>query len=372
LPGNQVDLIKAVAAANPYTIVVMQTLGCVEVEEFKNLQNLPGIIWVGYNGQAQGEGVASILFGDANPGGKLNGTWYKSVKDLPDITDYTLRGGNGKNGRTFWYFDKDVSYEFGYGLSYTTFEYSNFRINRNNITPHDKITISVDVKNTGKVDGDEVVQVYMKTPESPASLQRPIKRLKGFKRVTIPVGQTKNVELNIDCTDLWFWDMASNKLTFDQGKYVFEIGASSKDIKGSVSAVMNGKFIPVLKTVVADCGTMVMRNSSTAQTSVTAAMTDDSFYDIAKAQVVYSSNNHTVAVVDSKGLITAKGVGVATITAQVTIDGKAESGSFPIKIMPNLNPASIKVDNKTVPGFSPTIAQYSYLMKTSSPKAPKV
>jgi len=142
----------------------------------------------------------------------LNGTWYKSVKDLPDINDYTLRGGNGKNGRTFWYFDKEVSYEFGYGLSYTTFEYSNFKISKNTITPLDKITISVDVKNTGKCEGDEVVQIYMKTPESPALLQRPIHRLKGFKRVTIPAGQTKNVKIDIDCTDLWFWVWIKIKL----------------------------------------------------------------------------------------------------------------------------------------------------------------
>jgi hypothetical protein len=108
LPGNPVDLIKAVAAVNPNTIVVMQTLGCVEVEEFKNLQNVPGIIWTGYNGQAQGDAIASILFGDANPGGKRM-PQYKTVKALPDITDYTLRGGYGKNGRTYWYFDKEVS-----------------------------------------------------------------------------------------------------------------------------------------------------------------------------------------------------------------------------------------------------------------------
>ena len=97
---------------------------------------------------------------------------------------------------------KDVSYEFGYGLSYTTFEYSNFKISKNTITPQDKITVSVDVKNTGNYDGDEVVQIYMRTPDSPASLQRPIKRLKGFKRVTIPVGQTKTVNIDIDCADL--------------------------------------------------------------------------------------------------------------------------------------------------------------------------
>ena len=372
LPGNQVDLIKAIAAVNPNTIVVMQTLGCVEVEEFKNLQNIPGIIWVGYNGQAQGDAIASILFGDTNPGGKLNATWYKSVKDLPEITDYTLRGGNGKNGRTFWYFNKKVSYEFGYGLSYTTFEYSNFKISRNTITPQDKITVSADVKNTGNYDGDEVVQIYVKTPESPALLQRPIKRLKGFRRVTIPAGQTKTVNIDINCADLWFWDLEKNRITYDQGKYVFEIGASSKDIRGSVTATMNGKFIPVLKTVVAGCGTVVLRNGSSAQTSITAAMTDDSFYDITKARIAYTSNNPAVAVVNEKGLVTAKGAGVATITANVTIDNHTESGSFPIKVMPDLNPASIVVGKKAISGFSPEVIQYSYLMKNSSSQAPIV
>jgi len=363
LPGNQVELIKAVAAVNPNTIVVMQTLGCVEVEEFKNLQNIPGIIWVGYNGQAQGDAIASILFGDVNPGGKLNATWYKSVKDLPPITDYTLRGGNGKNGRTYWYFTKDVSYEFGYGLSYTTFAYSNFKISKNNITPHDKITISVDVMNTGSYDGDEVVQVYMKTPDSPASLQRPIKRLKGFKRITLPAGQTKTVNIDIDCADLWFWDMSSNKITFDQGKYEFEIGASSKDIKGTVTATMNGKFIPVLKTVVVDCGSRVLENGFSTQTSVSAAMTDDSFYDISKAKIVYVSNNPNVAVVDQKGLVTAKSSGVVTITALVTIGDKTVSGSFPIKVMNNLQAASISVNRKKVSGFKPEVKDYSYLVR---------
>ena len=372
LPGNQVELIKAVAAVNSNTIVVMQTLGCVEVEEFKNLQNIPGIIWVGYNGQAQGDAIARILFGDVNPGGKLNGTWYKSLNDLPEITDYNLRGDNGKNGRTFWYFNKDVSYEFGYGLSYTTFEYSNFKIDKTDITPNDKITISVDVKNTGSREGDEVVQIYMKTPESPVSLQRPIKRLEGFQRVTIPAGQSKTVNIDINCADLWFWDMINNKTTYDQGKYLFEIGASSKDIKGSVTATMNGTFTPAIKTVVADCETVVLKNGSRVQTKVTVAMTDDSFYDLTKAKVIYTSNNSTVAVVDEKGIITAKGTGVATITAHVTIDAKSVSGSFPIKIMPNLNPSSIVVNKKVISGFNPNVAQYSYLMKNISSHAPVV
>lgn len=370
LPGNQNELIKSVAAVNPNTIVVMQTMGMVEVEQFRHSPNIPGIIWVGYNGQAQGTAMARVLFGDVNPGGKLNVTWHKSLNDLPDFNDYSLRGYDAE-GRTYWYFDKEVSYEFGFGLSYTTFEYSNFTISKNNITPNDKVTVSVDVMNTGDVDGDEVVQVYVRTPDSPSSLERPIKRLKGFKRVSIPVGQIKTVSIDIDCSDLWFWDAEKGKITFDQGKYIFEIGASSKDIKGTVEARMSGDYKPVLTTVVAESNKMILRPGDMVQTSVTASMTDDSFCDLTKAKVVYKCNNPKVASVDAAGKVTAKGVGVALIFAFVTVDGVTVSGSYPIKVMPDLTPRSITVDGKAIKGFNKEIKAYSYLLNSIS-KVPEV
>ena len=371
LPGNQYELIKSVAAVNPNTIVVMQGMGIVEVEQFKNNPNVGGIIWTGYNGQAQGTAMAKILFGDVNPGGKTSLTWYKSVNDLPEFSNYDLRGGKGKNGRTYWYFNKEVSYEFGYGLSYTTFGYSNFSISKSSITPNDKITVTADVKNTGAVNGDEIVQVYVRTPDSPASLERPIKRLKGFKRVTIPAGQTKTVSISIDCSDLWFWDSKNDRLMFDQGKYIFEIGASSKDIKGTVEANMSGSYNPVLKTVVAECGKVVLRPGNTVKTSVTASMSDDSFYDISKATVTYKSNNTDVASVDEKGLVTAKGIGTATIFAYVTINGNTVSNSYPLKVMPDLKPASITVNGKSVDGFNPETKSYSYILPAAA-TAPQV
>lgn len=367
LPGNQLDLIKSVAAVNSKTIVVMQTLGCVEVEEFKNLANIPGILWVGYNGQAQGDGIARVVFGDVNPGGKLNGTWYKSVKDLPAITDYTLRKSATTNGRTLWYFDKPVSYEFGYGLSYTTFQYSNFKISKTAITPNDRITVSVDVKNTGKRDGDEVVQVYVSTPDAPASLDRPIKRLKAFQRVTIPRGQTKTVSMDIDCDNLWFWDMEKDALVFDPGRYVFEIGSSSKDIRGTVTANMSGKFESVVKVVVADCGLSVFKIGQTAQAKATASMTDDTFYDLSKAQVKWTSNNSSVIAIDEKGVMTAKSMGVATITCEVTINGRTASDTFAVKVMPDLSLASLTIDGKPVKLTGAT--QYSFVRKAGNAPA---
>ena len=366
LPGNQNELINAVAAVNSNTIVVIQGMGMVEVEQFKNNPNIAGIIFTGYNGQAQGTAMAKILFGEVNPGGKSSLTWYKSLDDIPEFNDYTLRGENGKNGRTYMYFNKDVSYEFGYGLSYTTFGFSNFSINKNSLTPNDKVTLTTDVKNTGSVDGDEVVQIYVKTPESPASLERPIKRLKGFKRVTIPAGQTKTVSIDIDCADLWFWDTKNKRIMFDQGKYVFEIGASSKDIKGQVEATMSGAYTSVLETVVADCDKVVMRSGNTAQASVSASLSDDSFVNIKNAKVTYKSSNPLVASVDESGKVTATGVGIASIVACVTVNGKTVSNSFPVKVMPDLSPKSLTVDGKNIEGFNKDVKAYSYLLKNNS------
>jgi len=371
LPGNQMSLIKSIAAVNPNTIVVIQAMGMVEVEDIKNNINIPGIIYTGYNGQAQGAAMAKVLFGEVNPGGKTSVTWYKSVNDLPDFNDYTLRGENGKNGRTYWYFNKDVSYEFGYGLSYTTFEYSNFNISKSKISPNDKVTVSVDVKNTGDVDGDEVVQIYVKTPESAASMQRPIKRLKGFKRVTIPAGQTKTVEIEVDCAELWFWDDKNNRITYDQGKYIFEIGASSRNIKGQVEAVLSGQFNIGLKTVVAQPAQIVLRPGNATSTQVTASLTDDSFIDLAKAKVIYKSNNPLVASVDAVGKVTALRPGVATIFTEVNYSGTTASDSYPVKVMPDLTPASIKVNGKPINGFNAATKAYSYLLKEGA-KVPVV
>ncbi len=197
-------------------------------------------------------------------------------------------------------------------------------------------------------------------------MQRPIKRLKGFKRVTIPAGQTQTVAIDIDCSDLWFWDSKNNRITFDPGRYIFEIGASSKDIKGQVEAAMSGSYAPALRTVVADCGSTVFRPGNTAQTSLTASLSDDSFIDINKANIVYKSNNPSVASVDENGKVTTNKPGVASIFAYVTYNGNTVSGSYPVKVMPDLSPATITVDGKSIKGFNPEIKAYSYLLKDGS------
>ena len=126
---------------------------------------------------------------------------------------------------------------------------------------------------------------------------------------------------------------------------------------------MSGSYKPVLKTVVARCDRVVLSPGDTVQTEVTASMSDDSFYDIKDAKVIYKSNNPSVATVDEEGRVTASGVGTALIFAYVTVDGVTLSNNYPLKVMPNLNPGSITVNGKKIKGFDRKIRAYSFLLK---------
>lgn len=371
LPGNQVELIRAVAEVNPRTIVVMQTLGVVEIEEFRSLGNVSGILWYGFNGQGQGDAVARILFGEAVPAGKLNFTWYKSMADLPEFTNYKLRGVGG-NPRTYWYFDGDVSYEFGYGLSYTTFEYSNIRADKARISPDESVTISVDVRNTGRVTADEVVQVYVRTPDSPAERERPLKRLRGFQRVSIPAGRTQTVAIEIPGTDLWFWDPVQDRLTFDEGRHVFEVGSSSRDIRGSVEVEMQGRHQLFLKNVTLDCHGVVLSPGDRIPCDVTAVLSDDHMLDRSAFEVRFASNRPNVAAVDTAGTVTAQATGLATITAEVTYEGKTLASSQPLKVQPVLSLEDLRVDGKRPKGFDSDRHGYSFLLPSGTSRAPRI
>jgi len=230
----------------------------------------------------------------------------------------------------------------------------------------------VDVTNTGGMDGDEVVQVYVTTPDSPASLDRPVKRLRGFRRVHIPAGQTRTVNIDIDCAGLWFWDPVQDRITFDQGRYVFEIGSSSKDIRGRVETVLNGAYHPELKTVVAECDKVVAGLGEVLRTKVTAAMSDDSFYDTGKARVVYSSSNPDVLRVDGSGTVTASGPGTASIMASVTIDGKTVTGGYALTVLPDLTLQRVMVDGEELTAFGEGEQSHSLMPGSGTRKVPDV
>jgi beta-glucosidase len=171
-----------------------------------------------------GNALADALFGDVNPGGRLVQTWPKTIDQLPPMMDYNIR-----NGRTYMYFKGEPLYPFGYGLSYTTFAYSNLRVSSKNLRAQGEISVSVDIHNTGKRAGDEVVQMYVKHLNS--RVERPIKELRGFKRVTIKPNEIKTVTIPLKAEILAYWDKDQRRFVVEPGKIRIMVGSSSADIK---------------------------------------------------------------------------------------------------------------------------------------------
>ena len=226
LPGAQGDLIQAVFAANPRTVVVLVTAGPVAVDWAQ--EHVPALLTAFYDGQEQGGAIADVLFGDSNPGGKLTTTWYTGDATLPPIGDYDLR-----KGRTYLYYQGAPLYPFGHGLSYTSFAYRGVRVSPDVIGPDEATTVSVDVQNIGGRAGDEVVQLYIH--DAFASVPRPFKELRGFQRVHLEAGQTTTVSFPLAGKALAFWDVTSHGWRVEDGLFDLAVGASSTDIRGQAS-----------------------------------------------------------------------------------------------------------------------------------------
>ncbi len=219
---EQEELIKRVFAANPKTVVVLRASFPYAIN-WTN-ENVPAIVHLANNSQEEGNALADVLFGDYNPAGRLVQTWPKSIEQLPPMMDYDIR-----HGRTYMYFKGEPLYPFGYGLSYTTFSYANLRAAAVHRSPSSPFTVSVDVKNTGRREGEEVVQLYVKHLES--SVERPLKELKGFARVALSPGETKTVQLTLKPEQLAYWDAARHRFTVEDGRVNVMVGSSSADIK---------------------------------------------------------------------------------------------------------------------------------------------
>lgn len=191
LPAVQSEMIKALEATGKPVVFIMQTGSALAIPW--ESENLPALLNVWYGGQAIGTAVADVLFGDYNPAGRLPITFYKSDADLPDYRDYSMQG------RTYRYFEKTPLYPFGFGLSYTSFDYSNLKAPKRIQTGKD-LKISCDVTNTGALDGDEVVQLYISHPKTYSIT--PIRSLKGFKRIHLKSGERQTVEFTLTPRDL--------------------------------------------------------------------------------------------------------------------------------------------------------------------------
>jgi beta-glucosidase len=219
---EQEDLVKLVMTANPHTILVVVSSFPYSINWSK--EHVPGILHVSHSSQELGNGVADVLFGKVSPSGRLVQTWITSIDQLPPILDYDIR-----HGRTYMYANQPPLFPFGYGLTYTSFTYSELKIEKNSIRKGEVINLTFNIKNTGSYDSDEVSQLYVSFPDS--KVERPAKALKGFIRTYVPRGGTVVVSIPLKADDLQYWNTDQQKWVLEQGKVNFFIGSSSADPK---------------------------------------------------------------------------------------------------------------------------------------------
>jgi beta-glucosidase len=220
LPPGQEEFIRRVYAVNPNTVVVLVTGFPVALPW--TAENATTILHMTHASQEMGNALADVLFGDVSPGGRLAQTWPRSLADLPPMLDYDIR-----HGRTYMYFRGEPQYPFGYGLGYTTFAYRALRTSSDALTAGGSLTVEVDVANTGGRAGDEVVQLYVRYPGS--KVERPLKQLRAFQRVTVEPGHTATVKLPLAASELAYWDSVRRRWAVESGRVELLVGGSSAE-----------------------------------------------------------------------------------------------------------------------------------------------
>jgi beta-glucosidase len=220
LQPDQEAFVRRVHEVNPNTIVVL-------ISSFPYAlpwaaDNAHSILHMTHASQELGHALGDVLFGDANPGGKLAQTWPRSLDALPPMMEYDIR-----RGHTYMYFRGEPQFAFGYGLSYTTFALSNLQTSARSLRAGGELRVRVDVKNTGTRDGDEVVQLYVQHVGS--KVARPPKALKGFQRLAVPAGETRTADIPLRASDIRYWDATRRRWTLERGRIEIRVGTSSRD-----------------------------------------------------------------------------------------------------------------------------------------------
>lgn len=229
LPGTQEELIHRVCSVNKNVIVFLMSAGPLAVPEAK--QKAGALLQGWWPGEQGGPAIADVIFGDYNPGGKLPYTMYASDAQVPSTDIYDI-----SKGFTYMYVKGKPQYAFGYGLSYTTFSISDLKLSATQADVDDVVKVSVKVKNTGKVKGDEVVQLY--TAAEKSKVVRPVKELKGFKRITLNPGEEKVVEMELPVSSLAYYDEAVHDFVVEPLTYSIMVGNSSDAIKARKSLIV--------------------------------------------------------------------------------------------------------------------------------------
>lgn len=222
LPAPQQKLLEALQKTGKPVVLVLTTGSALAIDWAQ--EKLSAILLAWYPGQRGGNAVADVLFGDVNPAGRLPVTFYKADEKLPPFEDYAMKG------RTYRYFEGKPLYPFGHGLSYTRFQYSGLKLDKRKVNAEGEVTVSVQIKNTGKRAGDEVVQLYVH-PLDPQR-ERARQELRGVERITLQPGEKRRVTFTLKpARDFTHYDDEKNRYAVDAGRYEIQIGASSQDLR---------------------------------------------------------------------------------------------------------------------------------------------
>jgi beta-glucosidase len=316
LPFGQDGLISAVAAANPNTIVVLNTGSAVTMPW---LADVKGVVEGWYAGQEDGNAVAAVLFGDVDPSGKLPLTFPRSEADTPAHTASQWPGvaGNADYSEGLqvgyrWYDAQHIDplFPFGYGLSYTTFKVGKLVTGPTQLGANGRETVGADVTNTGARAGAEVVQLYVGMP---ASTNEPPKQLRGFQKVTLAPGQTKRVHFTLTPRELSYWDQNAHGWVLGGGDYTVMVGTSSQDIAASdtfrVSKPVGPRYVATSAPAIVDPG---------SSADVTTTFTNDSAYDVHNAQLALSAPDGWTVAAGSPVFFQTVAAG-QTVTANWTV-----------------------------------------------------
>ena len=227
LPANQLEFMQKIKerTGDKKLVVVVTGGSAIAMPEIEEMADALLFAW--YPGEQGGNAVANIIFGNDNPAGRLPVTFYKSTNDLPPFDDYNMQG------RTYRFFEGEVQFPFGYGLSYSDFEYGEAKLNYRKTEDDPVLEVRVNIKNSGHYDGEEVIQIYSRLQDS--GLRSPIKSLVGFKRVFIPAGQTIEVTIPVHIDFMKRWDIEKQEYILIPGDYKILIGSSSGDIRIELS-----------------------------------------------------------------------------------------------------------------------------------------
>ncbi len=377
MANNQAAMFSQVGKWNPNTVAVMEYQGPLETYTFRD--DVKAMLWSSFGGIHKGVGFGNIITGAANPSGKLTATWFKSAAEMPAMLDYELYETESQPGRTYMFYKGDgVDYPFGYGLSFTSYAYSNLKIDKTSYDANETVKVTFDVQNTGAVTGKEIAQLYIAQPDVEAA-NRPIKRLKAFQKVELAPGEKKTVSLEVAIPDLAFYNEEDDCYAVDTGKYQVQVGkdSASADLTADFTVTGEMDVYPEVLTVKANAvgdtekgieERLIYNTGAIVNPQLTVAMNNEKLYGYIIADQIspiksmescplpegmtftYSSNRPSVVSVIGDEIKTVA-PGVATITATGVLDGHEVTADFIVYVETKPEVDSITIDGKALEGF---------------------